>query len=99
MSRRLVVLAEARGDITEASDWYHARSPVAAARFRAEVRRCLDRIRENPSRYQRVHAEARAALLDRFPYALIFVAENPDTLVVACVHQRRDPEEWRERIR
>lgn len=98
MSRRLVVLVEARGEIAAASDWYHERSPAAAQRFRAEVRACLDRIRDHPFHYQRIHGETRAVLLDRFPYAIVFTADEPHTLVIACIHQRRDDVDWRKRI-
>lgn len=91
MTRRVVVLSDARGEITDASDWYHERSPTIGARFRAEVRACLARIQRNPFGYQKVYGDARAALLERFPYAIVFIAEEPDTLVISCIHQRRDP--------
>ena len=98
MIRRLVVLPDARGEIEEASDWYHERSGSLGSSFRAEIRACFARIRENPFKYQRLYREARSALLHRFPYSIVFVVQEPDVLVVACIHQRRDPLAWQARI-
>jgi plasmid stabilization system protein ParE len=48
-----------------------------------------------PERYPLVHREARRVLLRRFPY---FVA-TPDLIsIVACMHARRDPRRWEERV-
>jgi plasmid stabilization system protein ParE len=98
MSRPLVVLPGARREITEASDWYQAIGHSLGAVFRAEIRACFDRLRANPFRYQRIHGEARAALLARFPYSIVFTASADGVLVVACFHQRRDPENWHARL-
>jgi hypothetical protein len=43
-------------------------------------------------------AGPRRALLRHFPYALIFVIEADETLVViACFHGSRDPALWQQR--
>lgn len=39
-----------------------------------------------------------SALLRRFPYAVYFVASSDLVSVVACMHARRDPRRWEERI-
>jgi hypothetical protein len=50
-----------------------------------------------PLAYPAVHGEARKAVLRRFPYALIYVVEGSDIVVLACYHHRRDPKGWRAR--
>jgi len=39
-----------------------------------------------------------SAFLRRFPYAVYFVASSDLVSVVACMHARRDPRRWEERI-
>jgi hypothetical protein len=41
--------------------------------------------------------EVRRALLRRFPYAFYFTLEAEATIVLACLHVRRDPAEWQGR--
>lgn len=40
----------------------------------------------------------RRALLDRFPFAVYYVPEANDLVILAVVHTARDPAFWRSRI-
>lgn len=51
-----------------------------------------------PERLPLVPLEARRALLRRFPYDVYFVATPDLVSVVACMHVRRDPRRWEERV-
>jgi len=51
-----------------------------------------------PERFPVVYRESRRALLRRFPYAVYFVASSDLVSVVACMHARREPRRWEERI-
>jgi plasmid stabilization system protein ParE len=94
----LVVGAAAEADVLDAALWYEQRSPGLGTEFLAAVEGTLAEIAAMPERYPVVRGEARRALLRRFPYGVYFVA-TPDLIsVVACMHARRDPRRWQERI-
>jgi plasmid stabilization system protein ParE len=98
MTRRLLVGASAEADVLDAALWYEQRSPGLGTEFLRAVDVTLAEIARMPERYRLVHREARRALLRRFPYAVYFVA-TPDLIsVVACMHARRDPRRWEERV-
>ena len=98
MTTRLVVRAAAEADITAAALWYEQRSPGLGAEFLRAVDVTLAEIARMPERFPLVYHESRRALLRRFPYALYFVASPELVSVVACMHARRDPRRWEERV-
>lgn len=47
----------------------------------------------------RSYIELHRSLLRRFPYGVFFTADEQVVRVVACLHVRRDPKTWSERLR
>jgi toxin ParE1/3/4 len=98
MTRRLVVRPEAEAEITDAAVYYNDRATILRKSFLDEVEAALERVRQNPNQYQRIYGQARRAILGRFPYALIYIASEDETNVIACFHGSRNPKVWQERI-
>jgi plasmid stabilization system protein ParE len=98
MTRRVVLRPAARSDIDAAAAWLEEQSPRSAAKFLRVVDRTLQRVRENPFQYQRVIGEARRAPLRRFGYGLFYRVIEDEIVVIACMHGRRDPATWQDRI-
>jgi len=59
----------------------------------------LAAIESNPLQYQIIEGETRRAMLHRFPYGVMYVVSDHELLIVACLHARRNPARWRERLR
>jgi len=98
MTARLVVRSAAEADITDAALWYEQRAAGLGSEFLRTVDVTLAEVARMPERFPIVYQECRRALLRRFPYAVYFVT-SPDLLsVVACMHARRDPRRWEERV-
>lgn len=95
---RLIVRPEAEADIGDAYAWYEAQRPGLGQRFLVELSRCLDQIQSAPKRYQPLRAEARRALLRRFPYGVFFAADERQVSVLAVLHMARNPAQWQERV-
>jgi plasmid stabilization system protein ParE len=95
---RLIVRPEAEADIADAHAWYESQQPGLGQRFLAEMSRCITDIERQPLRFQRVHAEARRALLHHFPYAVFYVAAQDHIAIIAALHMARDPTAWQERV-
>jgi plasmid stabilization system protein ParE len=98
MSRTLSVEPEAEAEIADAAEWYDQRSLQARVGFLRAVERALSFIRDNPAQYQTVHRHVRRAVLNGYPYALMYTASATEVNVIACHHDRRDPKRWQDRI-
>ena len=71
---------EARLDIQEAYDWYEERSPGIGDRFLAAVDQCFESVTAKPSGFPTVYADVRRALLQRFPYSVLYRIEESSSL-------------------
>ena len=98
MTARLVVRRAAEADIAAAALWYEARASGLGAEFLRLVDVALAEVQRMPERFPVVHAQCRRALLRRFPYGIYFVPTAELISVVACMHERRDPRRWEERV-
>jgi plasmid stabilization system protein ParE len=94
----LVLRPEAEAEIAEASDWYEQQNPGLGDKFIGVVDVTLSVLRQNPFKYQVVSGQLRRAKLRGFPYGLFYVVSDRQITVVSCVHGRRDPKIWQERI-
>ncbi|WP_437994134.1 type II toxin-antitoxin system RelE/ParE family toxin [Sorangium sp. So ce145] len=98
MPRRPVVLAtEAEREAREAFLWYAARDPRVADRFEAQVLTVFSRIAEAPEQGLEIEPGIRRMLLHRFPYGLLYAVEPDRLIVLAVMHLRRRPGNWRGR--
>lgn len=90
-------LAPAEDDYREARDWYHARSPQAAAGFEAAVEVALRKIVESPRLWPLCGARHRTYQLRRYPYHLVYREEADTILIVAVAHASRSDRFWKGR--
>ncbi len=97
--RSLIVRPDAEKDTTDAALWYETQSQGLGSDFLRSVDACLADVARAPQRFPVVHRNARRALLRRFPYGVFFVESDDSVEVVACLHARRDPQQWSERLR
>jgi toxin ParE1/3/4 len=98
MTPHLVVRSVAEEDIAAAALWYEARAAGLGADFLRAIDVTLAEIKRMPERFPVVHLECHRALLRRFPYGVFFVSTAERIDVVACMHARRDPRRWEERV-
>jgi plasmid stabilization system protein ParE len=86
-------------EVTEAAQFYEARSPGLGWALIEEVQRSLAQIVATPDAYQQTGRRVRRKPLWRFPYNLIY-AIYPDRIrIVAFAHQKRRPFYWRKRLK
>jgi plasmid stabilization system protein ParE len=87
----------ARAELIEAHDWYEAQAPGLGGRFRSAIDEAAERILAGPLRFPTVLKTVRRARVKLFPYALFYVVDGDELLVIACFHSRRDPRRWQSR--
>ncbi|HET8773460.1 MAG TPA: type II toxin-antitoxin system RelE/ParE family toxin [Thermoanaerobaculia bacterium] len=92
MIRRVIVRREAKQDLREAKAWYRGISRELGRNFVRRIDDAIALARERPLAFQIVHRTFRRILLHRFPYALFYHAGEDRIVVVAVLHQARDPE-------
>jgi plasmid stabilization system protein ParE len=93
----LLLRKEAAADVVEAVEWYDARRSGLGGDFLSALRAVLTTVEASPERFPVVRGDTRRAPLRRFPYAVFYLAENEQTVVLACMHFRRDPIRWQSR--
>ncbi len=93
----IVLRPAAAADIEEAFSWYQRRHPGLADDFLSAVQAALDDIAAHPAIYAVIYRDTRRALIHRFPYGIFYRVYGDIIVVVACMHARRDPRQWRSR--
>jgi plasmid stabilization system protein ParE len=95
---RFIVRPAAEADIEEAALWYELRSLGLGAEFLRAVDVCFEQIRRSPKSFQQIYKSARRARIRRFPYVAYFVSTATGIQIVACMHTKRDPRIWQQRV-
>lgn len=96
---KVVLVPEAHGELREATTWYLDRSSGSARRFLEDYRRTRALIAEAPTRWPEVEPGVRRVLFDKFPYALLYVVEDRQVVVLVVKHHKRHPDYWKRRAR
>ena len=58
------------------------------------VERVLDRVDRMPEQFPVVHRNVHRALIRRFPYAIFFIQDDSERVVLAVLHQAVNPARW-----
>ncbi len=94
MNERLVLRDRVREDVERAARWYEAEREGLGARYVAAIDAALAGVQALATRYPEVHGRIRRALVKRFPYAVFFVIDGEQIVVLAILHQAADPASW-----
>ena len=94
---RLTPEAE-RADIDEALAWYDERGGADLGNeFLRRVDACLVRIELHPRMYATVHRRTRRALVEVFPYQVMYGIGRTEIVVYGVFDCARDPKSWKRR--
>ena len=94
----IVLRPRAATDIEDAYDWYEAQQEGLGTRFLDALEGTLNLVEQGPHRYPIVWRNARRALISRFPYSVYFRTADGNPLILAVIHQSRDPRIIRRRL-
>ena len=87
----------AREEYRDAIRWYEEASQGLGERFSRLLGDVLGQIAENPSRFPFSRHGARHARIKRFPYCVHYVERQDKIVIVAVFHEKRDPEQLKDR--
>lgn len=93
------VLEVARRELDDAVSYYNDQVAGLGDAFLLEAVAAIERIRQFPRAWHPLGEAIRRCRLRRFPYGLIYHAEESGILVVAVAHMHRRPGYWRDRLK
>jgi toxin ParE1/3/4 len=96
---RLVLSRSAKRDLLDARRWYDERQPGLGQEFLACAEKAFKIICDHPSLFPRVDPRVRRARIERFPHGIFYSADSATVLILAVLHNARDPERWKARRR
>jgi plasmid stabilization system protein ParE len=91
----------ASDDLTDILGWYQNQDASGLDKlFIKAMSTILKRLETNPELYPIVHKNVRQALLQKFPYKILYLIDglNIEVFIVGVIHQKRKPNSWKKRI-
>ncbi len=98
MSYDLIIRPEAFQDLAKAHDWYEEQRPGLGEALETCVEAALASIVRLPKSPQIIYRRVRRVKIDRFPYGVFYLINRATIVVIAIVHERRDPRIWKVRV-
>ena len=95
--KRIAFHPEAQDELTSAAAFYNAQVTGLGDELTDEVDRALQLVWATPGLGTPIGREHRKWPVRRFPYDLIYRADEEGLFVLAVAHQRRRPGYWRDR--
>ena len=88
---------EADVEMMEAAVFYENQQLDLGKRFLAAVQHSLSTIQINPTLYPAIHSDVRRCITKIFPFNVLYRIASSQVVVVAIMHQSRDPDYWKVR--
>ncbi len=98
MGYELIIRPEARDDLLDAFHWYQDQRQGLGFDFKLCADGAITKITRSPLIYKKVYKDVRRVVLKRFPFSVYYLVDNDRLIVLAVLHARRDPENWKSRI-
>lgn len=91
-------LEEAVDEFSDAVRYYNSERPGLGYELAVEVKNTLGRIKKYPQSWTEVFPGIRKCIVNRFPYSVLYHEKKELILIVAIMHMRRKPENWKGRL-
>ena len=92
MTLPVIIRPEVNQDIREARTWYQEISPEFGNAFVRRLDQAIALAQKHPLAFPLVRRTFRRVLLRRFPYAVFDHVGGQRIVIIAVLHQARDPE-------
>lgn len=90
MKRQLIVRDAAVNEISNAFEWYELQAAGLGYDFLDEWEKLAKYVKEKPELFRERKKKFRLARFERFPYFIVFIIEQNDSIVVyGVVHAQR----------
>ncbi|MCF6245401.1 MAG: type II toxin-antitoxin system RelE/ParE family toxin [Sulfurovum sp.] len=89
--------SEVYADIKIAYDWYESQRMGLGEDFLLTLEESYAKIARTPKLYQIIYKSVRRKLVRRFPYGIFFIFKDDKIIILAVMHTKRKPIEWKTR--
>jgi plasmid stabilization system protein ParE len=86
-------LTSAQAELAEAVDYYNSQRKGLGFEFAEEIQRIV----QHPRAWTNLSKRTRRCRTQRFPYGVIYQIKDNTILIVAVMHLRREPRQWKDR--
>jgi len=90
-------LSPAEWEMVQAAQYYEAQVPNLGYDFLSEINRAVNSIEDHPEAALKVKGSIRRRIIRRFPYAILYQVDTTEIVVLAIMHQHRNPDYWHHR--
>jgi plasmid stabilization system protein ParE len=84
-------LSVAENELREAIEYYNFQLPSLASKFYLEISNGVDRIIQYPDAWTKVGNVVRRYLVKQFPYAIYYVHDENEIIIVSIGHLHQKP--------
>ncbi len=95
---KIKFLLVAEQELEEAIEYYNFQLSSLAHQFYSEISNGIDRIIQYPDAWTKVGSVVRRYLIKQFPYAIYYVHDRDEIIIVSIAHLHRKPETFENRI-
>ena len=88
----------ARLELEDAAFYYESQQTNLGKRFVSMVQEAVGRIRITPELFVKVEGDVCRCQMRTFPFGVLYRSEDGRIVIVAVMHERRDPECWKRRV-
>lgn len=81
-------------DLANACTYYDSIADTLGDRSRVNVRSIIQTVTERPESFGRIGGEFRGALVDRFPYVVVFTVDDDMPSIFGLRHAASDRSDW-----
>ena len=81
-------------DLADACSYYDSIADALGNRFRVSVRSIIQTVVERPDSFGRIGGDFRGALVDRFPYVVVFTVDGGIPSIFGLRHAASDRNDW-----
>jgi plasmid stabilization system protein ParE len=97
MNLKFSIVAER--EIAAAADYYETQESGLGSQFVEELNHAITFVLQFSNAWSPISKRSRRCSLRRFPYNVIYSAQQDTVTIVTVVHQHRDPEKWQTLLR
>lgn len=87
-------LSPAEWEMVQAARYYEARVQGLGFDFLSEINRVVKSIEDQPEASPIIKGLIRRRIIRRFPYAILYQIDQTEIVILAVMHQHRDPDYW-----
>ncbi len=98
MLRQVEYHPEAKLEIRNSAIWYDDKADGLGLEFLLELRNAESLIRKNPELWPNYEVGTRRCVMQRFPFAVIYLVSGEKIQIVSVAHFKRRPGYWKNRV-